>query len=304
MPYEAQAVVEALGGRWTGSGGVCRCPAHDDRNPSLSVSDGDDGRPLLHCHAGCSFEDVLTELKHMGVLDGGYCSVPPRRDPVLAAAKPKPTKRSTGERALEIWRSAASLSDRSGSRTYPPYLRYLRRRCISDPPPAALRQGDVWHSKAVGRLPAMVAAATNRDNQFVAAHITFLSRDASSKAKVDPPRKIYGRAVGGSVRLAPVASEMAVAEGIETALSFMQMTGIPTWSALSSKGLERLDLPQEVRSVMIAADRDESGAGENAAKEARRRWASEGRKVEIVLPHQPFGDFNDQLQAWGGRHAA
>lgn len=46
-----------------GKGGwTARCPAHDDRNPSLSVSLGDDGRILLHCHAGCSTESVLKEL--------------------------------------------------------------------------------------------------------------------------------------------------------------------------------------------------------------------------------------------------
>lgn len=28
------------------------CPAHDDREPSLSVSEADDRRALLHCHAG------------------------------------------------------------------------------------------------------------------------------------------------------------------------------------------------------------------------------------------------------------
>jgi uncharacterized protein (DUF927 family) len=36
-----------------------RCPAHDDRRPSLSVSRGDDGRVLLHCHAGCETDDIL-----------------------------------------------------------------------------------------------------------------------------------------------------------------------------------------------------------------------------------------------------
>jgi hypothetical protein len=44
------------------SGWTARCPAHDDKNPSLSVSQGDDGRILLHCYAGCATEAVLKEL--------------------------------------------------------------------------------------------------------------------------------------------------------------------------------------------------------------------------------------------------
>jgi hypothetical protein len=38
------------------------CPAHDDREPSLSISEGDDGRALLKCFAGCETDEVLVEL--------------------------------------------------------------------------------------------------------------------------------------------------------------------------------------------------------------------------------------------------
>ena len=37
-----------------GRGWMARCPAHDDRTPSLSIAQGDDGRVLLKCHAGCT----------------------------------------------------------------------------------------------------------------------------------------------------------------------------------------------------------------------------------------------------------
>ena len=39
-----------------------RCPAHDDRHASLSVSRGDDGRALVHCHAGCILDTILGAL--------------------------------------------------------------------------------------------------------------------------------------------------------------------------------------------------------------------------------------------------
>lgn len=41
----------------------CACPAHDDRNPSLSVSVGEQGdRVVVHCHAGCATDAVLAKL--------------------------------------------------------------------------------------------------------------------------------------------------------------------------------------------------------------------------------------------------
>lgn len=39
-----------------------QCPVHDDRNPSLSISEGDDGRVLIHDHAGCSTEEIIAAL--------------------------------------------------------------------------------------------------------------------------------------------------------------------------------------------------------------------------------------------------
>ena len=38
------------------------CPAHDDNEPSLSISGGDDGRTLLHCHAGCPADAVCAAI--------------------------------------------------------------------------------------------------------------------------------------------------------------------------------------------------------------------------------------------------
>jgi hypothetical protein len=52
-----------------GSGWSARCPAHNDHHNSLSVAEGDDGRVLVFCHAGCLVEEVLDALElSMGAL--------------------------------------------------------------------------------------------------------------------------------------------------------------------------------------------------------------------------------------------
>lgn len=46
--------------RWTSGGGfVACCPAHDDRTPSLHVSEGEDGRALVYCFASCGFTEIV-----------------------------------------------------------------------------------------------------------------------------------------------------------------------------------------------------------------------------------------------------
>jgi putative DNA primase/helicase len=46
----------------SGSGHKTNCPAHDDRNASLSIAEGDDGRALVCCHAGCTAESIVAAL--------------------------------------------------------------------------------------------------------------------------------------------------------------------------------------------------------------------------------------------------
>jgi len=50
------------GPKTNSSGWQAHCPAHDDREASLSLAEGDDGRVLVHCHAGCPTEAVVKAL--------------------------------------------------------------------------------------------------------------------------------------------------------------------------------------------------------------------------------------------------
>jgi hypothetical protein len=48
--------------RANGAGWSARCPAHDDEHPSLSISEGENGRALVYCHAGCSHEAIVEAM--------------------------------------------------------------------------------------------------------------------------------------------------------------------------------------------------------------------------------------------------
>ena len=77
---------------------------------------------------------------------------------------------------------------------------------------------------------------------------------------------MLGPCRGGAVRLADPGDVLMVGEGIETCLAAMQATGHPAWAALSTSGLRALDLPEDVRDVIVLADGDDPG--EAAAQDA------------------------------------
>jgi phage/plasmid primase-like uncharacterized protein len=110
-------------------------------------------------------------------------------------------------------------------------------------------------------------------------------------------RETCGPMKGAAVRLAqPRDGEILIGEGIESTLSAMQLFCLPGWAALCANGIEALELPSDVRKIIIAADNDESGAGQRATLRAHDRWVAEGRSVRILLPPN-VGDFNDVLLA-------
>lgn len=94
---DALAAVERTTGhppKRNGQGWVCRCPAHDDHTPSLSVSEGDNGKTLLYCHAGCSYEAVAAAL--------GLDRKPDPQSPKNGARRPIATYSYRGTDGVEV----------------------------------------------------------------------------------------------------------------------------------------------------------------------------------------------------------
>ena len=82
------------GGNWR-----CRCPLHGGR--SLSLRDGEAGRLLVKCWAGCNSLEVLAELRCAGLLDKSAADDRPR---LAARAIRKDAQRVSWP--LSIWREA------------------------------------------------------------------------------------------------------------------------------------------------------------------------------------------------------
>ena len=283
----AEEIARSLGGRNAGESWVAHCPAHDDHTPSLAVCDGQDGQPLVHCHAGCSQTQVIDALRRRGMWGTErQCHYPLGRPaPRRAAAVRDDTKRTAA--ALAIWKSAVP----AGGTLAETYLasRGLQLSAVL----GVLRFHPALKHTTQGVWPAMVALVTRgTDNTPMAVHRTFLARDGSSKAPVTPSKMMLGPCRGGAARLGSLSDTLMVGEGIETCLAAMVATGVPAWAALSTSGLRTLDLPDAVREVTILADGDD--AGEAAAQSAAQRWQRCGRRVRIA--RAPRGtDFNDVL---------
>jgi putative DNA primase/helicase len=284
---KAESIAKALGGRKAGGDWMARCPAHDDREPSLSLRNAGDGKVLVRCHAGCDQKRVIAVLRSRGLWEeNGHRRFTRRAPRVAANNRPDRDDAKRTEAALAIWQSTVPADGT-------PVATYLASRGLRVPPSAMLRFHAGLKHPSSGIWPAMVALVTRgTDAEPIAIHRTFLARDGVGKAPVDPAKMMLGPCRGGVVRLASPGDVLMVGEGIETCLAAMQATGLVAWAALSTSGFHTLDLPRDARDVIVLADGDDPGQA--AAQDIAWRWKREGRHVRIARPPQGM-DFNDLL---------
>lgn len=286
----AETIASALGGRRAGSGWMARCPVHDDRTPSLSLRDTDNGRVLVRCHAGCDQNEVIANLRSSGLWTQNGSRL-------FRYAKSRRVIRPTESNRDEIKRTKAALSIWQAAKPSGGTLveTYLGSRGLRLPETQMLRfhpslkhpSGDSW--------PVMIGLVTRgSDNAPLAIHRTFLARNGAGKAPVVPQKMMLGPCRGGALRLAEPGDVLMIGEGIETCIAAMQESGHPAWAALSTAGLRALDLPMDVHDIIVLADGDEPG--EAAARDCALRWKNEGRRVRIARPPKGM-DFNDVLVA-------
>ncbi len=275
----ARNIVEQLGGVWRGTRGECRCPAHDDGSPSLSVRLGDTAI-LFHCFAGCTTTEVLKALQRRKLHDRGPVAMP--------AAKPS---RDMGPLALRLWKASPPLAGTLAED-------YLVARGLPGPYSKALRFNGATilgsgPSKRI--MPAMIAAFEN-DEGVVAVQRTFLDPMNVLHKPIPKPKVSLGLLGTSAIRLAPATDELGLAEGTEDAMSAMAWFGTPTWALGGVERLAFVAIPEKVRRVI--AYRDRGSAAERLFQKSYDHLAANGREVIDRPPPDGFDDWNDAWRAY------
>lgn len=145
----------------------------------------------------------------------------------------------------------------------------------------------------VDYYPALLAAVANADG-IVTLLRTYLTKDGY-KAPVPEPKKLMPatsdkNVAGCAIRLGQPEQVLAVTEGLESALSVIEATGMVTWSLISASLMPSFIWPSQVNKLVIWADLDRPAvktgcqAGIQAAEKLAQRARAAGLSVEIHIP--------------------
>lgn len=175
---------------------------------------------------------------------------------------------------------------------HPPVLRF-------HPSLGYFEKGADGKSRQIAAYPAMLALIQAPDGQAVTLHRTYL-RDGRKLDAADAKKVLSAGIHGAAVRLFDAGAQLALCEGIETALAVHLATGKPVWAGISAGNLEKLWVPDTVREVCIYADNDAGGdfAGQCFAYALARRLKREEkttgpRQVRVFVPRHAGTDWAD-----------
>lgn len=272
-----QQAADKLGGAVVGRNSInCPGPGHSTADRSLRVTFGGPRGLTVFSQAGDDWKRCRDYV--IARLGSAVVAVTP--------STPEDDHWRT-ERALAIWRVSLPI-------TGTPAAVYLASRGVPYDG-TALR----WHPVCpfdkgfAGCMVALVRNIITGEPQAI--HRTAIDQAGRKQSQLGSNgRMALGPVKGGAVRLMDVAhGSLAIGEGIETALSVYRLYGWPVWSLLTANGIRSFPALPNVRSLLIAADHDANGTGQQAAQAAAKTAASSDIKASIVMPDKVGDDFND-----------
>lgn len=174
---------------------------------------------------------------------------------------------------------------------------YLRLRGVDLPAEDVRHAPRLWSREEDMWREGMLAQYRNvHTGEVQGIHRTFLFPDGTRgwKGCLGPVKQaavMFGDTHPGAT--------LAIAEGIETALSVKRMGWLdPVWACVSAGNIDRFPVLPGVRNLVIFADRDgePNFTGEKVAANCAARWRALGRNVEIRMPKDAGADWNDVLR--------
>ena len=190
--------------------------------------------------------------------------------------------------ALEIWRSSIPIDGTIGQK-------YLENRKITYFPPSVRFMARLLHHPSGMVFPALICEVLDIAGDFMGVWRIWICSDGDGRPEITPNKMGLGSAKGGAVRLAPATDCLAIAEGLESGLSAISARpDIPVWAALSTSGMQNINIPKTVEKLYILTDHDPAGI--KASRILRTRLQRNLITVITVKSPEPGEDFNDILR--------
>ena len=288
MQPTAADIAKVLNARKCGGGWMALCPAHKEKTPSLSISKGKDGRPLVFCFGGCPQDILIDALKKRGAWHDGPAapSRTLRRKAKLMSLTDE--EKQSQAKCQRAWDAAGPVEGTPGQL-------YLQCRGIvsaETPLPPALRYVEATN--------ALIAAITRPNtDELMGLQAIFLKADAAGVWK--KTRRSYGPVRLGSVALSAPDTTCQVTESVEDGLAIAQMNGQATLAVPGTAFLANYFVPPKVCTTIILAP-DNDDAGRQAIEKAIPRLQALALTVRVRLP-EPDLDWCDMLLEFEGRQA-
>ena len=293
MSVDLREIVQRIGGEILQGGQAATVPGpgHSRRDRSLSLKLSNDGKILWHSFAN---DQAGAVMQHLGI-----AATQERVSDLEAQRRRQERERAHNEQrairrafCVRVWRETVDLMGT-------PAETYLNSRGLGGQLPVTVRYHRAAPFGYDGNvtLPALVAIVQDAKGTARGLHMTALKADGSGKAALSNPRRMFGEVHQHAAQLVPVGPDraLAIAEGIETALSYQAMTHIPTWAALSAAGLGGFEPPPGLKTLIIAADGDQ--AGMDAARALGERL--KGKMGVRIHGAGDCLDWNDRLMGKG-----
>lgn len=268
-------------------------PACDGKRGLALATTGDaDGCGLTWlCHlCGCSG----------GHRDGG-ASTERRPAPNIVADRVGPcwhtddAPRAT-QVASEIWRTSIPLWS-AGAEPAVGYLRDTRQ--IPPPYPETLAYCRLRHPETGERdVPCLVVARHCPTVRMVRSIQRIFLTENGEKYARGTAKLSLGKIAGGRAELLWPDAELAIAEGVESALSAWRLLRTAAW-AMCGGFPATIALPDRVSRVTLVADHDAAGGSEAKARVLAQSIRATGRTCSVIMPDLVGADANDVLRSVG-----